>query len=162
MKKDVVQPQLERFMEQLGEIGIIVDDQLSGIPDAEVISVVDVGLIAKVFANLFSNALKYTQEILTDTGEKRKYISYGHELIRDFFGAGKDGVKYNVFNTSPHLKPEERDRIFEEEYRGTNSTNRPGTGHGLAFIKNAIEIHGGVVGYEPTRYGNNFYFILPK
>ena len=162
MKKDVVQPQLERFMEQFGEAGIIVDDQLSGIPDEEVISVVDVGLIAQVFANLFSNALKYTQEILVDTGEKRKYISYGNELIRDFFGAGKDGVKYNVFNTGAHLEPEERERIFEEEYRGTNATNRPGTGHGLAFIKNAVEIHGGVVGYEPTRYGNNFYFILPK
>lgn len=40
--------------------------------------------------------------------------------------------------------------------------NKPGTGHGLTFIKNAIEMHGGVVGYEATQYGNNFYFIIPK
>ena len=33
---------------------------------------------------------------------------------------------------------------------------------GLAFIKNAIEMHGGVVGYEATQYENNFYFIIPK
>ncbi|MBF0488042.1 MAG: HAMP domain-containing histidine kinase, partial [Nitrospirae bacterium] len=38
---------------------------------------------------------------------------------------------------------------------------RPGTGHGLTFIKNAVEIHGGVFGYEPVDLGNNFYFVLP-
>ena len=37
----------------------------------------------------------------------------------------------------------------------------PGTGHGLAFVKQVVEIHGGVAGYEATEEGNNFYFILP-
>jgi signal transduction histidine kinase len=162
MKKNVLSPQLERYIEQLKRMGISIDDRFSGIPDAEVITVVDVGLIAQVYANLFSNAVKYTQEIVTETGEKKKYISYGYEVIKDFFGPGKDGVKFNVFSTGPHIPEEEREKIFEEEYRGSNVTNQPGTGHGLSFIKNAVEIHGGTVGYEPTKYGNNFYFILPK
>jgi signal transduction histidine kinase len=162
MKKDVVQPQLERYMEQFQKAGISVDDRLSGIPDEEIISVVDVGLIAQVYANLFSNALKYTQEVTTETGGKMKYISYGHETIKDFFGQGKNGIKYNVFSTGPHIALEERGKIFEEGYRGSNISNKPGTGHGLTFIKNAIEMHGGVVGYEATQYGNNFYFIIPK
>ena len=162
MKKDVVDPQLERYMEQFENAGITVDDRLSGIPDEEVISVVDVGLMAQVYANLFSNALKYTEEVIMHWGEKRKYMSYGHEVIRDFFGPGKDGIKYNVFNTGRHIPPEERGRIFEEGYRGSNTSSKPGTGHGLIFIKNAVEIHGGVVGYEATPYGNNFYFIIPK
>lgn len=161
MKKDVVQPQLERYAEQFEDMGISIDDRFSGIPDEEIISVVDVGLIAQVYANLFSNALKYAEEIIADTG-KKKYVAYGREVIKDFFGTGRDGVKYNVFSTGPHISPEERGKIFEEEYRGTNTLNRPGTGHGLSFIKHAVEIHGGVVGYEPTQYGNNFYFILPK
>jgi hypothetical protein len=38
----------------------------------------------------------------------------------------------------------------------------PGTGHGLSFIKREEEMHDGVMGYEPTPDGNNFYFILPK
>lgn len=63
MKKDVVQPQLERYMEQFQKAGISVDDRLGGIPDEEIINVVDVGLVAQVYANLFSNALKYTQEV---------------------------------------------------------------------------------------------------
>lgn len=162
MKKDVVQPQLERFSGQFRDMGIAVDDRLSGIPDEEVISVVDVGIMAQVYANLFSNALKYAQEVVTESGERKKYISYGREVIGDCFGPGQDGIKYNVFSTGLHIPPEERERVFEDEYRGSNVSNRPGTGHGLAFIRNAVEIHGGIVGYEATQYGNNFYFILPK
>jgi len=162
MKKDVVQPQLERYVEQFGNAGITIDDRLSGIPEEEIISVIDVGLMAQVYANLFSNALKYTEEVIMHWGEKRKYMSYGHEVIRGFFGTGTDGIKYNVFNTGRHIPPEERSKIFEEGYRGSNTGARPGTGHGLMFIKNAVEIHGGVVGYEATPYGNNFYFIIPR
>jgi signal transduction histidine kinase len=162
MNKDVVQPQLERFIEKFKKLGISIDDRFSGIPDEEVISVVDIGLIAQVYANLFSNALKYTQEVFTHTGEKEKYIAYGREVIKDYFGQGKDGIKYNVFSTGLHIEPEEREKIFEDEYRGSNVSTRPGTGHGLAFIKNVIEIHGGIAGYEATQYGNNFFFILPR
>ncbi|RJQ44504.1 MAG: sensor histidine kinase [Nitrospiraceae bacterium] len=162
MLKDVVQPQLERYVEQFKKIGITVNNRLSGIPESEIITVVDIGMIAQVYANLFSNAVKYTQAVTTDTGETVKYITYGHEIIRDYFGSGKDGVKYNVFSTGPHVSPVEQEKLFDEGYRGTNVSSQPGTGHGLSFIKNAIEIHGGVVGYEPTQYGNNFYFILPK
>jgi signal transduction histidine kinase len=162
IKKDIVQPQLERFTERFRQMGITIDDRFSSIPDEEVISVVDVGLIAQVYANLFSNTLKYTEEIITETGESKKYISYGREVIKDFFGQGKDGIKYNVFSTGPHIKTEEREKIFEDGYQGSNAAGKPGTGHGLAFIKNIVELHGGVVGYEPTNYGNNFYFILPK
>ncbi len=162
MLKDVVQPQLERYLEQFKKMEISVNDRLSSIPEAEIISVVDVGLIAQVYANLFSNAVKYTQSVLTDSGEPAKYITYGHEIIRDYFGNGKDGVKYNVFSTGPHVPPEDRGKLFDEGYRGANVSSQPGTGHGLSFIKNVIEIHGGTAGYEPTQYGNNFYFILPK
>jgi len=162
IKKDVLQPQLERYLDRFKSLGIEIDDQFSGIPEDEVITVVDIGLIAQVYANFFSNALKYTEEITTEDGQKKKYISYGYEILKDYFGPGKDGVKFNVFSTGPNIPEAEREKLFEEEFRGANSINKPGTGHGLAFVKNAIEIHGGVVGYEPTKYGNNFYFILPK
>lgn len=161
MKNDVVRPQLERFLEQFSKEQISIDDRLSNIPEEEVVNVVDVGLIAQVYANLFSNALKYTRPV-DIFGERKKYIAYGHEIIKDFFGAGRDGVKYNVFSTGPHIPEEERTRLFNEGFRASNAEGRLGTGHGLAFIKNAIEIHGGVVGYEATQYGNNFYFILPR
>ncbi len=162
INKEIVKPQLDRYLDRFHEMEIEINDRFSGIPDEDVISVVDVGLMSQVYANLFSNALKYTQEVVTYTGETKKYMSYGRELIPDFFGEGRDGIKYNVFTTGPHIPPGERDKIFEDEYRGSNTELKPGSGHGLSFFKNVIEIHGGVVGYEPTHNGNNFYFILPK
>lgn len=162
MKRDVVQPQLERFTEQFNEMNISIDDQFSGIPDEEIVSVVDVGLIAQVYANLFSNAIKYTEEVINQYGERKKYIAYGREIVKDFFGENRNGIKYNVFSTGRHIKQEERDKIFTEGYRGSNISYKPGTGHGLSFVKNTVEIHGGVAGYEATHIGNNFYFILPE
>lgn len=162
MDRDVVRPQLERFFSRFTEMGIKVNEEASGIPSEEMITVVDVGLMSQVYANLFSNALKYAEEITDSEGQKRKYMSYGHQVINDFFGPGRKGIKYNVFSTGSHIPPDERDKLFEDGYRGSNAGSRPGTGHGLAFIKNIIELHGGVIGYEPTQYGNNFYFILPK
>ncbi len=161
IKKEVLEPQLGRFLDRFRSMGISVDEGASAVPEDEV-SVVDVGLMAQVYANLFSNALKYAGEITTDSGQRRKYASYGYEVVPGCFGEGKDGMKYNVFSTGPHIREEERERIFEDRYRGSNIGDSPGTGHGLSFIKNVVELHGGVVGYEPTRYGNNFYFTLPK
>jgi signal transduction histidine kinase len=122
---------------------------------------VDVGLLSQVYANLFSNAAKYTREITTHEGNPRKAVAYGREIVEDFPEPGKKRVKLNVFTTGPHLSEEEGRRIFDEGVRGPDSDNIPGTGHGLSFIRHVIELHGGVVGYEPTSEGNNFYFILP-
>ena len=160
MKREVLMPQIEQYRERFKNLGIDINEHTSGIPDEETVSTVDVGLLSQVYANLFSNALKYTQEVYN--GQRMKYLSYGYEILRDQFGPGKDGIKYNVYTTGPHIHPEEHSKIFEVGYRGRDTADRPGTGHGLAFIKNVIEIHGGTVGYEATQYGNNFFFILPK
>jgi signal transduction histidine kinase len=162
MKKSVVKPQLEQYLDRFARMGITIEDRLSGLPDEETVSVIDVGLMSQVYANLFSNALKYTHEVTSSSGEIMKYVSYGREVAKDFFGPGKDGIKYNVFTTGQHIRPDEHDRLFDEGYRASEFQSRPGSGHGLAFVKNVIEMHDGVIGYEPTQYGNNFYFILPK
>ena len=94
-------------------------------------------------------------------GRSRKALAYGRELIENFPEAGKKGVKFNVFTTGPHLSEQEGQRIFQEGVRGADSSGIPGTGHGLSFIRHVVELHGGMVGYEQTSEGNNFYFILP-
>jgi signal transduction histidine kinase len=160
MNRDVVLPQLDRFMERFHNFEIELDQQASGVPEEEVISVVDIGLMSQVYSNLFSNALKYAETVDTPYGRK-KYISYGYNVVRDYFGEGRDGLKYNVFSTGSHMEPDDRHRLFDDRFRGKNSGEKPGTGHGLSFIRNVVEIHGGIAGYEPTEFGNNFYFILP-
>jgi len=161
VKKDVIAPQLEGFTSRFAERGIEVVDEFVTKADEETVSVVDVGLMAQVYGNLFSNVLKYAEEVTTDEGETKKTMAYGRETVKDYFGAGKNGVKYYVVSTGPAIPVEERENIFEEGYRGSGSANRPGTGHGLAFVKNAVEIHKGVAGYEAVAGGNNFFFVLP-
>jgi len=162
MYRDVIRPQLERYEDKLRAMGIVVDFSLSGIPEEEAAEVVDVGLMAQVYANFFSNAVKYAREVELPSGERSKSLTFGHEVLKDYFGPGKDGAKYNVFSTGPHLDPDERDRLFLEGFRGRNAGETSGMGHGLSFVKTVIEIHGGVVGYEAVEGGNNFYFIVPR
>ncbi len=160
-RKEVIEPQIERYRERLQRRGIEIDNQLGGVPDEDMPLAVDIGLISQVYANLFSNAEKYCQEVTDESGRKLKYLAYGREIIPDYFGPGQDGVKFNVFTTGPHIPPEEAEHIFDEGFRATSTSKKPGTGHGLHFVKKVIEVHGGVVGYEPVPLGNNFYFILP-
>lgn len=162
LKKDVIMPQLRRYMDKFRSMEIEIDDRLSHVPEDEVISVVDVGLIAQVYANLFSNVVKYAEPVLTEEGEKRKYLSYGHEVLKDYFGPGRDGIKYNVFSTGPPINSDDIQLVFEDGYRASNALEKPGTGHGLSFVKNVIELHQGKVGCETSPQGNNFYFILPE
>ena len=154
---DIIQPQLKLFLSKFQERNIDIDVGLGGVPDVDFPLSVDKGLMAQVYANLFSNAVKYTRT----NHEGRRYLSFGREELKDFFGPGKDGIKFNVFTTGPHIPPEDVPRIFEECYRGSNIEAEVGTGRGLYFVRNVIETHGGVVGYEPTHEGNNFYFVLP-
>jgi signal transduction histidine kinase len=51
--------------------------------------------------------------------------------------------------------------LFEEGFRIAQSEGRQGMGHGLYFVKNVVEVHGGTVGYNPDELGNEFYFIVP-
>lgn len=159
--REIVAPQLEQYERRLQSRGVTVEH-----PDdmrAEEIPLqVDVGLLSQVYANLFSNALKYTEAVDVDgSGRQRKALAYGREYVWDCFGAGRDAIKFNVFTTGRHISPADADRIFDEGYRGTNVRGEVGHGHGLSFIKQVVEIHGGWVGYEPVLHGNNFWFCLP-
>jgi signal transduction histidine kinase len=160
VEKEIILPQLENYASRLRAANITVDRPHNMI-DEEFELIVDIGLLSQVYANLFSNATKYTREVITQDGIKRKALAYGRELVDNFPECNEQGVKFNVFSTGPHLNPEEVPFIFQEGVRGKSSKGIRGTGHGLAFIQHVVELHGGVVGYEKTSEGNNFFFILP-
>lgn len=158
--REIVSPQLDHYLSRFGARGIVVEKP-QDMQEEELFLRVDVGLLSQVYANLFSNAVKYTGEITNRNGKTRKAVAYGRELLADYFGPGKGAVKFNVFTTGEHLSEVEAKTVFADGVRGERSQSVPGTGHGLAFIKQVVEIHGGVAGYEATEEGNNFYFILP-
>ncbi|WP_243359240.1 sensor histidine kinase [Fundidesulfovibrio terrae] len=160
-KSQVIDPQVERYRSRFADRGIEIDTSMGGVPDREIEVVVDVGLISQVYSNLFSNAVKYTREVDEGGGHKRKFMSYGWDILEGYFGPGLDGIKLNVFSSGPALGAEQRSRLFSEGYRAENSQGEYGTGHGLYFIREVVLLHGGEVGYEPTQLGNNFFIILP-
>ncbi|OPX18944.1 MAG: hypothetical protein BZ151_11875 [Desulfobacca sp. 4484_104] len=157
VRSEIIAPQLELFLPKLRERQIEIDESLGGVPEEALSLSVDKGLMAQVYANLFSNAVKYTRP----SPSGRRYISFGRQLVKDFFGPGQDGIKFNVFSSGPHVPPQDLDHIFDEGYRGSNIEGEAGTGRGLYFMRNVIETHGGQVGYNPTPEGNDFYFVLP-
>ena len=160
IEEEIILPQLEQYEKRLLSKAIQIEKP-SDMLGEKIHLNVDVGLLAQVYANLFSNAVKYCQEVVSHDGTPKKVVAYGRQIIRNYFGLGHDAIKCNVFTTGKHLSSQEAEAAFTEGFRGEESKSQPGTGHGLSFIKQVIELHGGVVGYEPTEQGNNFYFILP-
>ncbi len=160
VEKEIIAPQLEQYAIRLRNrnIEIVMPEDMR---DEEIPLMVDVGLLAQVYANLFSNAVKYTGESVGIDGSTRKKMAYGRHYLPDSFGPDCHGVKFNVFTTGLHLDDKDVMNIYNDGYRGLNSASQPGTGHGLNFVKHVIEMHGGRIGYESTDEGNNFYFILP-
>ena len=160
VERDIILPQLELYTKKLERQGITIEKP-TNLYQQEFPLMVDVGLLSQVYANLFSNAVKYTEEIISHEGKPRKALAYGAEMVQDFPVPGRQGIKFNVFTTGPPLSAGERESIFQEGGRLANSNGIEGSGHGLDFIRRVIEVHGGRVGCEPTPEGNNFYFILP-
>ena len=160
VEKEVIIPQLEHYASRLRTANVTVD-RPKNMQGEEFPILVDIGLLAQVYANLFSNAAKYTRAIVDHAGNPRKAVAYGRELVENFMRPGQKGIKFNVFTTGPSMTVEQGNKLYLEGIRGEDDLTVPGTGHGLSFIRHVIEMHGGQVGYEPTPGGNNFYFILP-
>ncbi|PID71741.1 MAG: ATP-binding protein [Desulfobulbus propionicus] len=160
IEKEVILPQLEHYAGRLHAASVAIEKPQNMIAE-EIPIYVDIGLLAQVYANFFSNAAKYTQEVIDHQGIARKAMAYGRDILTNYPEYGYNSIKFNVFTTGPQMSFEQGNKLFREGVRGDESDHIPGTGHGLSFIRHVVEMHGGEVGYEPTPQGNNFYFILP-
>jgi signal transduction histidine kinase len=156
-----MEPLLERHRPQFEKRKIKIDSHFESVPVEQITLFVDKGLISQVFDNFLTNAIKYAQQVEDQFGHRIKLLSYSREILKDYFGEGIHGIRFNFFTTGKPLSLEESRKVFEEGYRATGSAQERGSGHGLHFVSNVVEIHGGKVGCKPQRFGNLFYFILP-
>ncbi|MDB6028470.1 MAG: sensor protein [Verrucomicrobiales bacterium] len=101
--------------------------------DIELVARGDESLLRHVFANLLTNAAKYSP-----VGEKI-YFS----IIRE---AG-DAV-FSVRDQGMGIPEEDCKRLFTPFYRGKNAATIQGTGLGLVIVKHCVERHGGVIKVE--------------
>jgi signal transduction histidine kinase len=160
-RTEILEPLLERYQPILQRKGIAINDRLGDIPDEEITLFVDKGLISQVFDNLFSNAAKYTREVEDQAGNQIKFLSTHRKILKNYFGEGVHGIEFSIFTTGKPIPEKELVQLFEEGFRSSSAGSEQGTGHGLHFIRNVVEIHGGEVGCTPQRFGNEFYFVLP-
>ena len=108
----------------------------------------DATLIAAVFTNLLTNALKFGPR----------------EGARIRVGRARDGAgwRFLVKSQGRAIAPEDRERIFEPYRRGRDERRERGTGLGLAICREIVTWHGGRIGIRSAdgRY-NAFWFTLP-
>src|SRR5208337_3846645 len=103
---------------------------------------------AHVFANLISNALKYTPYQGTINISAR---------------ADKEQVLFSVSDTGKGIPSQYLDRVFDRFFRVPGQDMKTGTGLGLAIVKEIVEAHGGTVGVESiVGIGSTFSFTLPR
>ena len=154
--KRVVAPQLERFCSHFEERELAVGEP--DFPAGPCMVQADLGLLSQVLANFLSNATKYTRALPGGRAEVRCSVTRDEQA----FGPGRPGYRVSVFSSGPAVAEEERDHLFNDNYRASNSSGQFGTGHGLFFVREIIAEHRGLAGYEPAPGGNVFYFTLPE
>jgi signal transduction histidine kinase len=160
--KDIFLPELEHYRKRLNSRDIEVVEP-SHVPSNDDMTIfIDLGLMAQVFANLLSNALKYCQPALDKDGIYHRYISYRIEIVEAESYEIHNGLKLTLFSTGEPISKKEAVLIFEDGYKIPKYTIRSGSGHGLHFVTNIVHLHGGHVGCEPQENGNDFYILLPR
>jgi signal transduction histidine kinase len=108
---------------------------------------VDSARIHHVFANLLTNALRFTSPGGTVTVQALKAL---------------DSVRFSVQDTGQGIAAEHLGRLFEQFYRVPGQDEKSGVGLGLHIVKEIVEAHGGEVGVESEiGKGSTFHFTLP-
>ena len=103
----------------------------------------------KVFTNLISNAVRYTQE--------------GGE-IRVNLKETNSGFTVNVMDNGPGIPEAEQVNIFKEFYRTSSAKKQisEGTGLGLAIVMRMVELHDGSIQVKSQEgQGSQFIVELP-
>lgn len=133
------------FEEILGVIRPLADKKLitlsSGVEDACDFNGDKVKL-KQILYNLVSNAIKFTPEGGKVTLSSKRFTNYG-EL--EWAPPELEFLKISVEDTGPGIKPEDRERVFDEFEQLDPSKATEGTGLGLPLTKKLVEMHGGVI-----------------
>lgn len=141
---DVVRRSWESNAAQVQETHaeLIVRTPLPVLPEASSL------LLGQVFANLFSNALKYRHSDVIPQIE----IAARRE---------SDGWRFDVYDNGIGIEPEYREQIFEIFKRLHTAAEYEGTGVGLALVKNIVTAHGGEISVRSNGgVGSTFSFTI--
>jgi signal transduction histidine kinase/ligand-binding sensor domain-containing protein/DNA-binding response OmpR family regulator len=120
------------------------------------LSFLDQDKIEKIIINLISNALKFTLE----GGSVLVALRYRQENEN----ASGSHVEISVKDTGPGIPDDQKDKIFDRFYQVSNSDSgyHEGTGIGLSFVKELVELYRGEINVESeVGKGSTFSITLP-
>ena len=103
-------------------------------------------ILTRIFNNLFSNAIKYTEE--------------GSISVSATHDSKAETVKISVADTGHGIEPERLPQLFNM-FQG-DSDRHDSSGVGLAFVKHAAELHGGTAVISSEKgSGTTVCVVLP-
>jgi PAS domain S-box-containing protein len=142
----VIKDVIAGFKRQLLSKKIVLTSEL---PDEQVMVYADKERISQVFYELITNAIKYTKE-----GGRITIV--GQNLYREF--------EVIISDTGIGIPEKDIPYIFQKFYRASRPGNEsPGTGLGLVFVKQIVELHKGLVLVQSeVNRGSSFIIKLPK
>lgn len=105
--------------------------------------------LQQILLNLLSNAAKYNRD--------------GGRIEVNCHAVDHDGLRLSITDTGPGIPPEKLDSLFMPfERLGAEYSATPGTGIGLALVKQLTQLMGGRVGVDSTPgRGSTFWVELP-
>lgn len=107
----------------------------------------DEKLMGQIFRNLLSNAYKYSPE----GGSIKLSVTEADDLL-----------VIQVTDNGIGISPEDIQRLFTRFFRGNNTAGIEGTGLGLPIMKNAVQLHGGIINVQSTlKKGSTFTVTIP-
>ncbi len=135
---------MEPFLVEAKDKGLTI---INAVPNDLPEALADREKIGQVFANLLSNALRFTRP-------------GGSVTVRA--SPEPDQVVFFVEDTGAGIPAEHLGHVFEPFYRVPGQDAKSGVGLGLAIVKEIIGAHGGEVGVESeVGKGSAFSFTLP-
>ncbi len=140
----VVGRTVEPYRRYLAQQGFSVETELApSLPPVRF----DADAVSQAVLNLLDNAAKYSGQ--------SKFVA-----VR--LHADPKNIVLEVEDRGLGIVPEERDKIFEQFYRGSRSTAKGGYGLGLFLVKHIMDAHGGTIELdsEPGR-GSRFRLLFP-
>mgnify|MGYP001150917035 CR=1 FL=1 len=101
---------------------------------------IDSAKIQQALLNVLSNAFKYSPEGGDVDVSLRREVAFN----------GQTRLKISIRDHGIGMTPEQTERVFERFFRADPSGNIPGTGLGMALVKEIVELHGGSVDIDST------------
>lgn len=105
-------------------------------------------LLKNILLNLFSNAIKYSEQ------DKQIYFDFSMDEKWLYFSIRDEGIG---------IPSEEQEHLFTRFFRAHNVENIQGTGLGLTIVKRYLELMDGSIHFEShLGVGTNFNISLPR